>query len=102
VADARFAKPLDHDLVRRLAREHPMLVTVEEASPQSFGAIVLEFLAREGLLDHGLKIRPLTMPDAFFEQDKPEEQVRAAKLDADGIVATVLAALDISHAEVRA
>ena len=102
VADARFAKPLDHDLVRRLAREHPMLVTVEEASPQSFGAIVLEFLAREGLLDHGLKIRPLTMPDQFFEQDKPEEQIRAARLDADGIVATVLAALDISHSEARA
>lgn len=102
VADARFAKPLDHDLVRRLAQEHPMLVTVEEASPQSFGAIVLEYLAREGLLDNGLKIRPLTMPDAFFEQDKPEEQVRAAGLDADGIVATVLAALDIAQAEVRA
>lgn len=102
VADARFAKPLDHDLVRRLAREHPMLVTVEEASPQSFGAIVLEYLAREGLLDHGLKIRPLTMPDTFFEQDKPEEQVRAAGLDADGIVATVLAALDITPAEARA
>ncbi len=102
VADARFAKPLDHDLVRRLAQEHPMLVTVEEASPQSFGAIVLEHLAREGLLDNGLKIRPLTMPDAFFEQDKPEEQVRAAGLDADGIVATVLAALDITQAEVRA
>ncbi len=102
VADARFAKPLDQVLVRRLAHEHPMLVTVEEASPQSFGAIVLEFLAREGLLDHGLKIRPLTMPDAFFEQDKPEEQVRAAGLDADGIVATVLAALEITPAEIRA
>ena len=102
VADARFAKPLDQDLVRRLAREHAMLVTVEEASPQSFGAIVLEFLAREGLLDNGLKVRPLTMPDAFFEQDKPEEQVRAAGLDADGIVATVLAALGTAKAEVRA
>jgi 1-deoxy-D-xylulose-5-phosphate synthase len=102
VADARFAKPLDQDLVRRLAREHPMLVTVEEASPQSFGAIVLEFLAREGLLDHGLKVRPLTMPDAFFEQDKPEVQVKAAGLDADGIVATVLTAFDRTESEIRA
>jgi 1-deoxy-D-xylulose-5-phosphate synthase len=102
VADARFAKPLDHDLIRRLAKEHPMLVTVEEASQQSFGAMVLEFLAREGLLDHGLKIRPLTMPDAFFEQDKPEEQARMAGLDADGIVATVLAALDPAEYVIRA
>ena len=102
VADARFAKPLDTALVRRLAREHAMLVTVEEASPQSFGAIVLEFLAREGLLDNGLKIRPLTMPDVFFEQDKPEAQVKAAGLDADGIVSTVLAALDLDHLAVRA
>ncbi len=102
VADARFAKPLDHDLVRRLAREHPMLVTVEEASPQSFGAIVLEYLAREGLLDQGLKIRPMTMPDTFFEQDKPEAQVHTAGLDADGIVATILAALDQTQHEVRA
>ena len=102
VADARFAKPLDTELVRRLAREHAMLVTVEEASPQSFGAIVLEFLAREGLLDNGLKIRPLTMPDVFFEQDKPEAQVKAAGLDADGIVSTVLAALDLDHLAVRA
>ena len=102
VADARFAKPLDTALVRQLAREHAMLVTVEEASPQSFGAIVLEFLAREGLLDNGLKIRPLTMPDVFFEQDKPEAQVKAAGLDADGIVSTVLAALDLDHLAVRA
>ena len=102
VADARFAKPLDTELVRRLAREHAMLVTVEEASPQSFGAIVLEFLAREGLLDNGLKIRPLTMPDVFFEQDKPEAQVKAAGLDAVGIVSTVLAALDLDHLAVRA
>ena len=102
VVDARFAKPLDTDLMRRVAREHPVLVTVEEAAPQGFGAIVLEYLAREGALDHGLKIRPMTMPDAFFEQDKPEEQIRLAKLDADAIVATVLSALDIDAREVRA
>jgi 1-deoxy-D-xylulose-5-phosphate synthase len=102
VVDARFAKPLDTDLMRRVARDHPVLVTVEEASPQGFGAIVLEYLAREGALDHGLKIRPMTMPDAFFEQDKPEEQLRQAKLDADAIVATVLAALEVGVREARA
>jgi 1-deoxy-D-xylulose-5-phosphate synthase len=102
VADARFAKPLDTNLVRRLAREHPMLVTVEEASRQSFGAMVLEYLAREGLLDHGLKIRPMTMPDAFFEQDKPEAQIKAAGLDADGIVTTILAAFEKAEREIRA
>jgi 1-deoxy-D-xylulose-5-phosphate synthase len=102
VIDARFAKPLDTDLMRRAAREHPVLVTVEEASPQGFGAIVLEYLAREGALDHGLKIRPMTMPDAFFEQDKPELQLRQARLDADAIVATVLAAMEIDAREVRA
>ena len=102
VVDARFAKPLDTDLMRRLAREHPVLVTVEEAAPQGFGAIVLEFLAKEGALDHGLKVRPMTMPDAFLEQDKPEAQVQQAGLDADAIVATVLAALDIDCREARA
>ncbi len=102
VVDARFAKPLDTDLMRRVARDHPVLVTVEEASPQGFGAIVLEYLAGEGALDHGLKIRPMTMPDAFFEQDKPEEQLRQAKLDADAIVATVLAALEVGVREARA
>lgn len=102
VADARFVKPLDTGLLRQLACEHPLLVTVEEAAPQGFGAIVLEYLAREGLLDHGLKVRPMTMPDAFLEQDKPEAQVHLAGLDADAIVATVLAALDRDSREARA
>jgi len=102
VADARFAKPLDTGLVRRLAREHAMLVTVEEGSHQGFGAIVLEHMAKQGMLDQGLKVRTLAMPDAFLEQDMPDAQVRAAGLDADNIVGTVLAAFDMEAQEIRA
>jgi 1-deoxy-D-xylulose-5-phosphate synthase len=93
VADARFAKPLDEDLIRRLAREHEVLVTVEEGAVGGFGAFVLHFLARDGLLDRGLKIRTLTLPDIFQDHDKPEAQIAAAGLDADGIAGAVLAAL---------
>ena len=87
VADARFAKPLDHDLVRRLAREHEVLVTVEEGAVGGFAAHVLHFLAHEGLLDSGLKVRPLILPDSFVEQAKPEKMYAEAGLDAAGIVA---------------
>jgi 1-deoxy-D-xylulose-5-phosphate synthase len=93
VADARFAKPLDRDLVRRLAREHEVLLTIEEASIGGFGSHVLHFLAHEGLLENGLKVRPLCLPDIFFEHDKPERQVEFAGLTAKGIVSSVLAAL---------
>ncbi len=93
VADARFAKPLDIDLIRRLALEHEVLVTVEEGAIGGFGAHVLTWLASSGLLDRGLKIRTLTMPDRFIEQDKPDAMVRAAGLDAGGIVAAVFEAL---------
>jgi len=93
VADARFAKPIDEDLVRRLAAGHEVLVTVEEGSIGGFSAQVLQFMANEGLLENGLKVRAVTMPDAFIEQDKPEAQCAQAGLDAAGIVATVLAAL---------
>src|SRR5690606_41627259 len=65
VADARFAKPLDHDLIRRLARSHEVLLTVEEGSIGGFASQVLHFLAHEGLLERGLKVRPLVLPDAF-------------------------------------
>src|SRR4029079_10588761 len=71
VADARFAKPLDADLLRQLARNHEVLITVEEGSSGGFGALVLHALAREGLLDRGLKVRTLTLPDRFIEQNKP-------------------------------
>ena len=93
VADARFAKPLDTELIAKLAREHDVLLTVEEGAAGGFGAHVLTFLAREGLLDTGLKVRPLTMPDAFVDQDKPDAMVAAAGLDAAGIVRVALAAL---------
>jgi 1-deoxy-D-xylulose-5-phosphate synthase len=93
VADARFAKPLDHDLIRQLARHHEVLITIEEGAMGGFGAFVLHFLAQDGLLDRGLKVRTLTLPDIFQEHDKPELQYALAGLDANGIVETVLAAL---------
>ncbi len=91
LADARFAKPLDEDLIRRLAREHEVLLTIEEGAMGGFGAFVLHFLARDGLLDRGLKIRTLTLPDVFQDQDKPEAMYAAAGLDADAIAAAALA-----------
>jgi 1-deoxy-D-xylulose-5-phosphate synthase len=93
VADARFAKPLDLDLIRRLAREHECLVTIEEGSMGGFGAYVLQALAAEGLLDQGLRIRTMCLPDRFIDHDKPERMYADAGLDAAGIVATVFAAL---------
>ncbi|WP_026318770.1 1-deoxy-D-xylulose-5-phosphate synthase [Amorphus coralli] len=89
VADARFAKPLDTELLRRLARGHEILVTLEEGSVGGFGSQVLQFLSSEGLLDHGLRVRSLVMPDSFVDQDKPEAMYAAAGLDAPGIVKTV-------------
>ncbi|KAI96119.1 1-deoxy-D-xylulose-5-phosphate synthase [Rhodomicrobium udaipurense JA643] len=98
VADARFAKPLDLDLIRQLARHHEVLVTVEEGSCGGFGSQVLEFLARDGLLDHGLKVRPLTLPDTYIDHGKPEAMYEAAGLNASGIVGAVVAALGTSSA----
>jgi 1-deoxy-D-xylulose-5-phosphate synthase len=93
VADARFAKPLDLDLLTRLAREHEVLITVEEGAVGGFGAFVLHALAEHGLLDRGLKIRTLTLPDAFQDHDKPEAMYAAAGLDADSILRCALTAL---------
>jgi 1-deoxy-D-xylulose-5-phosphate synthase len=93
VADARFAKPLDEDLVRRLARGHEILVTVEEGAIGGFATQVLHFLAHEGLLESGLKVRPLVLPDAFTDHGKPEKMYAEAGLDSSGIVRTVFAAL---------
>ena len=93
VADARFAKPLDMNLLRNLALNHEVLVTIEEGSTGGFGARVLHALAREGLLDRGLKVRMLTLPDRFIEQNKPKTMYAEAGLDASGIVAAVFAAL---------
>jgi 1-deoxy-D-xylulose-5-phosphate synthase len=93
IADARFAKPIDRDLVLRLAREHEVLLTVEEGSIGGFGSHVLELLAREGRLDRGLKLRPLVLPDRFIEQDTPANMYAGAGLDARGIAGAALAAL---------
>jgi 1-deoxy-D-xylulose-5-phosphate synthase len=101
VADARFAKPLDEDLVRQLASHHEVLITIEEGATGGFGAQVLHYLAREGLLDQGLKVRTLTLPDSFIEHDKPQAMYERAGLNASGIVAAVFAALgkDLGAAE---
>jgi 1-deoxy-D-xylulose-5-phosphate synthase len=93
VADARFAKPLDQDLVRRLASEHEVLITVEEGATGGFAAQVLQYLATAGAMDKGLKVRPLTLPDYFIDHGKPDEQYDEAGLTARHITATALAAL---------
>jgi 1-deoxy-D-xylulose-5-phosphate synthase len=93
VADARFMKPLDTDLIGRLAREHEVLVTVEEGSVGGFGSHVLHHLAVNNLLDRGLKVRPMVLPDRFIEQDNPVKMYADAGLDSAGIVSNVLAAL---------
>jgi 1-deoxy-D-xylulose-5-phosphate synthase len=93
VADARFAKPLDTGLVLRLAREHEMLLTVEEGSVGGFGSFVAQCLAEAGVFDRGLKFRSLVLPDLFLDHDKPETLHARAGLDAAGIVQRVLAIL---------
>jgi 1-deoxy-D-xylulose-5-phosphate synthase len=93
IADARFMKPLDEDLIRDLARNHEVLITIEEGSVGGFGSHVLEFLSGEGLLDHGLKVRTMTLPDTFIDHDKPEVMYAEAGLDAAGIVTKVFSAL---------
>jgi 1-deoxy-D-xylulose-5-phosphate synthase len=102
VADARFAKPLDEEMILRLAREHEVLVTVEEGSVGGFGSHVLQLLAREGALDRGLKIRSLVLPDIFQDHNKPEAMYAEAGLDAAGIVGAVEKALGPASAIRRA
>jgi len=93
VADMRFAKPLDHDLIRKLAATHEVLVTIEENSIGGFGAHVLTWATDEGLLDAGLKMRTMRLPDIFQDHESPAKQYAEAGLDAPAIVATVLEAL---------
>jgi 1-deoxy-D-xylulose-5-phosphate synthase len=93
IADARFAKPLDHDLIRRLAHEHPVLITIEDGAAGGFAAHVMQFMALDGLLENGLKFRPMTLPDIYIDQDKPELQYDLAGLNAKHIVALALSAL---------
>jgi 1-deoxy-D-xylulose-5-phosphate synthase len=105
VADARFAKPLDEELILRLAREHEVLVTAEEGSIGGFGSYVVQLLAERGALDRGgLKVRSLALPDAFLDHDKPERMYAKAGLDAAAIVTKVFEALgrDATIRKVRA
>jgi len=96
VADLRFAKPLDIGLIRKLLTTHEVAVTVEENSIGGFGAHVLTMASDEGLIDAGLKLRTLRLPDFFQEHDKPEVQYKQAGLDADAIVDSVLKALRVN------
>jgi 1-deoxy-D-xylulose-5-phosphate synthase len=93
VADARFAKPLDTKLVERLAREHEVLITIEENSIGGFSSLVLHHLATAGMLDNGLKVRPMILPDCFIEHDSPAAQYDQAGLSARHITQTALDAL---------
>jgi 1-deoxy-D-xylulose-5-phosphate synthase len=93
VADARFAKPLDTDLLLRLAREHEVLITIEEGSIGGFAAQVMHTLADNGVLDGGLKVRPMVLPDIFIDQDSPSAMYATAGLDAKGIVTKAFEAL---------
>ncbi len=97
VADARFAKPLDLDLLFRLAANHEVLITIEEGSVGGFGSFVMQTLSEEGALDgigaRSLKFRSMVLPDVFLDHDKPEKLYAAAGLDSKGIVAKVLSAL---------
>jgi len=93
VADARFAKPLDTELLLRLAREHEVLITIEEGAIGGFAAHVLQALAANGVLDGGLKVRSMMLPDLFIDQDSPAAMYAQAGLDAKGIVTTAFEAL---------
>ena len=93
VADARFAKPLDHDLINRLAREHEVLITLEEGAIGGFGSFTLHHLAQTGGLDRGLKIRSMVLPDEFIDQDKPEVMYEYAGLNARHIASNAISAL---------
>jgi 1-deoxy-D-xylulose-5-phosphate synthase len=93
VADARFMKPLDRDLIRGLARDHEVLVTVEEGSIGGFGSHVLHYLAEAGLLERGLRVHPMVLPDVFIDQGHPDQMYEFAGLNASSIARAALAAL---------
>jgi 1-deoxy-D-xylulose-5-phosphate synthase len=93
VADARFAKPLDENMILRLAKNHEVLITIEEGAVGGFAAHVMQFLANTGVFDKGLKFRAMTLPDIFIDHEKPEKQYEIAGLKRSDIVATTLLAL---------
>jgi 1-deoxy-D-xylulose-5-phosphate synthase len=97
LADARFAKPLDTDLIRQLARNHEALITIEQGSVGGFGAMVLHHLAGTGQLDRGLKIRTMTLPDVYIDQASPSEMYTAAGLTAQDIERTALNLVRAAH-----
>ncbi len=102
IADMRFAKPLDMDMIMRLAQSHEVLITIEEGSIGGFGSHVLHHLANKGMMDKGLKIRAMTLPDIFQDHDKPEKQYDVAGLNAKHIVAKALEALGADEAQIAA
>jgi 1-deoxy-D-xylulose-5-phosphate synthase len=93
VADARFAKPIDKNMILRLAKNHEVLITIEEGAVGGFAAHVMQFLANSGIFDKGLKFRAMTLPDIFIDHEKPEKQYEIAGLKRSNIVATALLAL---------
>ena len=99
VADARFAKPIDTHMVEQLAAHHEVLITVEEGSTGGFATQVMHHLAHAGLLDNGLKFRPVVMPDIYMDQASPARMNALAGIDAAGLVRTALSALQFSQAE---
>jgi 1-deoxy-D-xylulose-5-phosphate synthase len=99
VADARFAKPIDADLVSQLSRHHSVLITIEEGSIGGFGSHILHLLAQEDWLTNGLKVRTMVLPDTFIDQDKPENMYKQARLDARAIVETAFSALGRGQAK---
>ncbi|MEO1647925.1 MAG: 1-deoxy-D-xylulose-5-phosphate synthase [Pseudomonadota bacterium] len=102
VADMRFAKPLDEDLIARLMKSHEVVITIEEGAIGGLGAHVLTYATDEGLTDAGLKVRTMRLPDIFIDQDSPDKQYALAKLDADAIVEKVLSALKHNSTGVEA
>jgi 1-deoxy-D-xylulose-5-phosphate synthase len=102
VADARFAKPLDRDLILRLAREHEALITIEEGAIGGFGSHVAQLMAEEGIFDRGLKFRSMVLPDVFIDQASPEAMYAVAGMNAAQIEAKVLSALGVAVVGLRA
>ena len=94
IADMRFAKPLNEDLIRELATTHSAIITIEEGSIGGFGSFVLEFMAADGLLDNVLKVRTMHLPDVFQDQDNPDKQYAQAGLDANAIVMKIIQLTD--------
>lgn len=102
IADARFAKPLDRDLIMRLSKDHEVILTIEEGAVGGFGSHVAQLLAEEGVFDVGLKFRSMVLPDTFIDHASPKEMYKEAKLSAHDIHAKILNALGISSLKVRA